>query len=156
MFIASIDLTKAFDLLSRTSVFNPPRQSFHCPTKFLVTMAFFHRNMDSFVQHNGSLTDYFPSRSGAKQGCVSTPVLSCIFFCLLLEHASSRSEDGISLQTTSDGGLFNLARLRTKSNVRKFLVREVLFIDYAALTAHTENAIKGLVTHFYDASDALV
>ena len=48
----------------------------------------------------------------------------------------------------NDGNLFNLARLWAKTKVRKVLIREILFADDAALTAHNENALQRLIITF--------
>lgn len=64
------------------------------------------------------------------------------FFSLLLCYAFSKSDDGVYLHTKSDGNLFNLARLRAKTKVWKVLIREILFADDAAVTAHTEGALQ--------------
>jgi hypothetical protein len=69
-------------------------------------------------------------------------------FSLLLRYAFSQSEEGVYLHTRSDGGLFNLARFRAKTKVRKVLIREMLFADDAALTAHIEAALQELISSF--------
>ena len=46
---------------------------------------------------------------------------------------------------------FNLARLQAKTEVRKVLIREMLFADNAALTAHTEGALQWFITSFANA-----
>ncbi len=68
-------------------------------------------------------------------------------------HAFSQSEYGVFIRTRSDGNLFNLARLRAKTKVRRVLIREMLFADDAALTAHTEEALQRLISSFARASD---
>ncbi|KAI8510155.1 hypothetical protein Bbelb_125830 [Branchiostoma belcheri] len=108
----------------------------------------FHEDMYGTVQYDGSSSDPFPIKSGVKQGCVLAPTLFGIFFSLLLTFAFHRSEDGVYLHTRSDGRLFNLARLRAKTKVRKVLIREMLFADDAALTAHTEPALQRLMDRF--------
>ena len=87
-------------------------------------------------QNDGSTSDPFPIKSRVKQGCALAPTLFGIIFSLLLSYAFSQSEDGVYLHTRSDGHLFNLPRLRAKAKVRKVLIRELLFADDAALTAH--------------------
>ena len=107
--------------------------------------------MNGTVQHDGSCSDPFPIKSGVKQGCVLAPTLFGVFFSLLLRYAFRQSEDGIFLHTRSYGSLFNLSRLREKTKVRKVLIRELLFADDAALTAHTEESLQRLITCFADA-----
>ena len=147
LYIAFIDLTKAFDLVSRAGLFTL-LQRIGCPPKLLRMIISFHENMKGTVQHDGSSSDPFPIKSGVKQGCVLAPTLFGILFSLLLRYAFRQSEDGIYLHSRSDGGLFNLARLRAKTKIRKVLIREMLFADDAALTAHTEAALQELINCF--------
>ncbi|XP_076069792.1 uncharacterized protein LOC143041672 [Oratosquilla oratoria] len=72
-------------------------------------------------------------------------------FSLLLSYAFKQLEDGVYLHTRNDGSLFNRARLLAKSKVRKVLIREMLFADDAALTAHTEEVLQRLINCFVHA-----
>ncbi|XP_067895355.1 uncharacterized protein [Heterodontus francisci] len=137
LYIAFIDLTKAFDLVSRRGLFRL-LEKIGCPPKLLSIITSFHDNMKGTIQHSGTSSDPFPILSGVKQGCVLAPMLFGIFFSLLLSHAFKSSEEGIFLHTRSGGRLFNLACLRAKTKVRKVLIRELRFADDAALTSHTE------------------
>ncbi len=112
----------------------------------------FHDEMKGTVQYDGLYSEAFLIQSGVKQGCVLAPTLFSIFFSLLLRHAFSQSEDGVFIHTRSDGNLFNLERLR-KTKVRRVLIREMLFADDAALTAHTKDALQCLISSFARASD---
>ena len=150
LYLAFIDLTKAFDLVSRSGLFSL-LQKVGCPPKLLGMITSFHDNMKGTVQYNGSSSDSFPISNGVKQGCVLAPTLFGIFFSLLLHHAFGSSEDGIYLHTRSDGNLFNLSRLKAKSKVRSVLIRELLFADDAALAAHSEETLQRLITSFADA-----
>ena len=110
----------------------------------------FHENMKGTVVCDGSTSEPFPVCSGVKQGCALAPTLFGIFFSLLLSYAFDSSSDGIYLHTRSDGKLFNLARLRAKKKVTDVYVyvREMLFADDAALTAHSGEALQRLVNRF--------
>ena len=151
LYMAFIDLTKAFDLVSRSGLFTL-LQRVGCPPKLLSIISSFHNDMMGTVSYDGADSDPFPIKSGVKQGCVLAPTLFGIFFSLLLSYAFKGNEDGIYLHTRSDGNLFNLSRLRMKSKVRSVLIREMLFADDAALAAHTEEALQRLITCFSDAS----
>ena len=130
LYIAFIDLTKAFDLVSRSGLFILLHR-IGCPPKLLRMITSFHEEMKGPIQYDGSSSDPFPIKSGVKQGCVLAPTLFRILFSLLLRYAFSESEERIYLQsnpnpnpnlnTRSDGSLFNLARLRAKTKVRKVL-----------------------------------
>jgi len=150
LYIAFIDLTKAFDLVSRKGLFQLLKK-IGCPPKLLMLITSFHEDMQGIVQYDGSTSKPFPIKSGVKQGCVLAPTLFGIFFSMLLTHAFSSSEDGIYIHTRSDGKLFNLARLRAKTKVRSVLIRDMLFADDAALTAQSEEALQRLITSFSSA-----
>ncbi len=152
LYIALIDLTKAFDLVSRKGLFTLLHR-IGCPPKLLKMVTSFHDEIKGTVQYDGSPSEPFPIRSGLKQGCVLAPTLFGIFFSLLLRHAFSQSKDGVFIHTRSDGNLFNLARLRAKTKVRRVLIREMMFADDAALTAHTDEALQRLISSFACASD---
>lgn len=147
LYIAFIDLTKAFDLVSRSGLFTL-LQRIGCPPTLLRFITSFHENMQGTVQYDGSSSDPFPIKSGVKQGCVLAPTLFGILFSLLLRYAFSQTEEGVYIHSRSDGSLFNLARLRAKTKVRKVLIREMLFADDAALTAHTEAGLQELIDCF--------
>lgn len=150
LYLAFIDLTKAFDLVSRNGLF-ALLERIGCPPKLLKMITSFHDDMYGTVQFDGSSSDPFPIKNGVKQGCVLAPTLFGVFFSLLLCYAFRESEDGIFLHTRSDGNLFNLARLRAKTKVRRVFIKEMLFADDAALTAHTEEALQRLITRFAEA-----
>ena len=136
----SIDLTKAFDLVSREGLFRILLK-IGCPPKLQSMIESFHTDMKGTVQFNGSTSEPFSILSGVKQGCVLAPTLFGIFFALLLKHAFGSTTEGIYLRTRSDGRLFNLARLRAKTKVREVLIRDMLFADDAAVATHTQREL---------------
>ena len=147
LYIAFIDLTKAFDLVSRKGLFQLLKKIGCTPQLFSIT-ASFHDDMKGTISYDGEASEPFPMHSGVKQGCVLAPTLFGIFFCLLLKFAFERSIEGVHLHTRSDGKLFNLARLRAKTKVRTVLIREMLFADDAALSSHTEEDLQRLMDRF--------
>ena len=147
LYIAFIDLTKAFDLVSRDGLFKI-LEKIGCPPKLQSMIASFHTDMKGTVQLNGSSSEPFEIRSGVKQGCVLAPTLFDIFVALLLIHAVDTTAEGIYLRTRSDGRLFNLARLRAKTKVRKVLIRDMLFADDAAVATHTQEELQSLMDCF--------
>ena len=118
------------------------------PPKLLRMITSFHESMQGTVQYDGSSLDPFPIRNGVKQGCVLASTLFGIFFSLLLSYAFSQSEDGLYLCTRSNRSLFSLTCLWAKTKVWRVLTRELLFADYAVLTAHTEEALQQLTNCF--------
>ena len=145
--IAFVDLTKAFDMVSREGLF-AILQRLGCPPKLLSLQKSLHENMSATVCFEGSTSEKFPICCGVKQGCVLAPTLFGIFFSTLLHHAFSSfsDNDSVYLHTRSDGKLFNLSRLRAKSKVRRIMVRELLFADDAALISHTSSGLDRLMS----------
>ena len=150
LFMAFIDLTKAFDLVSRKGLFRI-LEKIGCPPTLLNVIRSFHDDMKGTVVYEGSNSEEFTISSGVKQGCVLAPTLFGIFFSVLLKHAFGSSSEGIHLRTRSDGKLFSLARLRAKTKVREVLVRELLFADDAAVTAHSLEDLQHLINRFAEA-----
>jgi hypothetical protein len=152
LFIAVIDLTNAFDLVSRSGLFQLLKKA-DCPPKLHSIIVSFHTDMFSTVSYNGATSDLFPINNGVKQGCVLAPTLFGIFFSIFLTHAFNGNEDGVYLHMRSNGRLHNLARLRAKTNIRHVTIREALFADDAALATHTEEVIQRLIDYFALACD---
>ena len=150
LYIAFIYLSKAFDLVSRDGLFKV-LPKIGCPPKLQSMIASFHTDTKGTGQFNGSSSEPFEIRSGVKQGCVLAPTLFGIFFGMLLKHAFDTTTERIYLHTRSDGRLFNLARLRAKTKVRKVLIRDMLFADDAAVVTHTQEELQSLMDCFSQA-----
>ena len=101
LFVAFIDLTKVFDLVSRDGLFNIRPKS-GCPPKLLSIIRIFHEDMKGTVVFDGSTSAAFNIRSGVKQGCVLAPTLFGIFFSVMLKHAFGPATEGIYLRTFPD------------------------------------------------------
>ena len=137
LYLVFIDLTKAFDLVSRDGLFTVLAKV-GCPPKLLCIIQSFHDGMKGTVQYDGSTSPPFDILSGVKQGCVLAPTLFGIFFACLLRHAFGTSTEGVYLHTRSDGKLFNLAKLKSKRKIRETVIRDMLFADDAAIATHTK------------------
>ena len=59
LYISYIDLTKAFDLVSRSGLFSL-LQKIGCPPRLLEVVMSFHENMHSTVCFNGATSKAFP------------------------------------------------------------------------------------------------
>ncbi|KAL8591855.1 hypothetical protein ACOMHN_044351 [Nucella lapillus] len=150
LFVTFIDLTKAFDLVSRDGLFKI-LPKIGCPPRLLSIIRSFHEDMKGTVVFDGSTSAAFNIWSGVKQGCILAPTLFGIFFAVMLKQAFGPAAEGIYLRTRSDGKLFNLSRLRAKTKVQLKCLRDFLFADDAAVTAHTAENLQQLMTRFSDA-----
>ena len=153
LFIAFIDLTKAFDMASREGLFDI-LHLIGCPPKLLNFIKSFHDGSRGTVKFDGNSSEAFDINIGVKQGCVLAPTLFAIYFSILLKHAFGSAVEGVLLRTRSDGKLFNPARLRAKTKVRKCMLRDLLFADDAALVAHSEKELQALLDRFSSACAA--
>ena len=155
LIVAFIDLTKAFDLVSRDDLCKILLKikilpKIGCPPKLLSISRSFHEDMKGTVVFDGSTSAAFNIRSGVKQTCVLALTLFGIFFAVMLKHAFGPAAEGIYLQTRTDGKLFNLSRLRAKTKVQLTCQRDFLFADDAAVTARSAKGLQQLMTRFSD------
>ena len=92
------------------------------------------------VKHNGSLSGSFPISNG-----VLAPTLFSVFFNIMLLEAKEDLPDGIYIRFRTDGNLFNLRRLLTRTKTIDELITELLFADDCALLAHMKEALQHIV-----------
>ena len=146
-----VDLTKAFDILSRDGLWKTLAR-LGCPPKFLTIFRQLHEGQQGQVKHNGSLSGSFPISNGIKQGCVLAATLFSIFFYIMLHEAKEDLPDDIYIRFRTDGSLLNLRRLLAGTEIIEELITELLFADDCALLAHTEEALQHIVNRFSDAA----
>ena len=153
LYVTFIDLTKAFDTVSRTGLWRI-LEKLGCPPKFLEIIKQLHEDQLGQIRLNGDLSEHFPIANGVKQGCVLAPFLFSIFFSMMLNQAQvdMSDQDGVYIRFRTDGDLFNLRRLQAHTKTTKRLFRELLFADDAALVAHTECALQQITTCFAEAA----
>ena len=80
---AFVDLTKAFDTVSRDGLWKI-LACLGCLPKFLTMLRQLSEGQQGQMKHNGSLSGSFPISNGVKQGCVLSPTLFSIFFSIML------------------------------------------------------------------------
>ena len=65
LYAVFIDLTKAFDTVSRNGLWKILAR-LCCPPRFLTILRQLHEDQQGQVRHNGSLSDSFPISNGVK------------------------------------------------------------------------------------------
>ena len=138
MYATFVDVTKAFDTVSRTRLWLIlERLGF--PPKFLQMVIQLHENQRGQVRLKGDLSEPFPISIGVKQGCVLAPTLFSIFFSMMLKKANEDLDinEGVYVRYLLDGSLFNLRRLQAHAKTQGRRVQDLLFAYDAALVAHT-------------------
>ena len=97
LYMTFVDLTKAFDTVSREGRWKIMAK-FGCPTKFIAMVRQFHDGMLERVQSDGEFSDPFPVTNGVKQGCVLAPALFSMMFSTMLTAAFQDSDTGITIR----------------------------------------------------------
>ena len=154
LFITFVDLTKAFDTVSRKYLYKI-LEKIGCPPILLQLIISCLEDMNACIQFDRNTSKSSKVRSGVKQGCVLAPTLFAIYHAAHLQCAFDGTEDGIYLRTRFDGSLFNLKRLKSKRLTTKALIRELLFAAAAAAATaiHSENELQRLNDHLAEACD---
>ena len=105
MFITFVDLTKAFDTVSRNGLCKILRK-LGCLSQFLAMVIQLHEDQLGHVRHVNILSRSVTITNGVKQGCVLAPTLFTLFFSMMLQHVTEDLDD-------KDGVYI---RFRTKSH----------------------------------------
>ena len=116
LYMAFVDLTKAFDTVPRTSLWTVLGK-LGIPEKMKNIIISFHDGMQAQVIHGGKVSDTFPVNNGTKQGCVLAPLLFALYFAVMLQHALLDKGLGIPICFRPTGGLFNIRRFTAKTKV---------------------------------------
>lgn len=142
-----VDLTKAFDSVSREGLWKLLLKA-GCPPRVVKIIRSFYDGMMARVSDLRTTSEAFPVTSWTKQGCVMAPLLFCIIFSAMLQDAFRNCGSGVMIRFRSDGGIFNLQRLKAQTKVSLLLLRELLFADIWALIAHTEDELQSILNDF--------
>ena len=143
LYMTFVDLTKAFDTVSRDVLWKIMAK-FGCPPRHIAMVRQFHDGMQARVQNNGEYSEPFPVTNGVKQGCVMAPTLLSMMFSAMLTDAFQDSDAGFPIRYRFDGKLLNLRRLQAKSKVQTDVVDKLLYADDLAENAKSEEKCKGL------------
>ena len=66
----------------------------------------------------------------------------------MLHDVFRNCSSGAMIRLSSNGGLFNLQRLRARTKVSFLLLRELLFADDCALITHNEDELQSILNDF--------
>jgi len=125
LYAAFIDLTKAFDSVDRSALWEVLLK-IGCPPDFVNIIRSFHEGVRAAVIENGEMSSDFDVTNGSKQGCVLAPLLFTIFFAMMFRVALQDCKAGVPIHYRTDGDVFDLGRLQTKTKVQLAVLYDLL------------------------------
>ena len=133
LYLAFVDLTKAYDTVNRDLPWNVLRK-FGCPPTFIAILQQFHTGMRAQVVMAGSQSSSFPVEVGVKQGCVLAPIIFnlLVVAVTLVSHRDLQSYDCVGIEYRLDDGLFNLRHLQAKTRTSSAMISALQFTNDAA------------------------
>ena len=155
LYIAFIDLSKAFDTINRELLWKH-LSKLGVPPKFLGILQQLHDGMQARVITGELQSELFGVNVGVKQGCVLAPVLFNLILsavtCLL--HRALGHEDGVHVEYRLDGSLLNIRRLQAHTKTKTCQICELQYADDNAIVAHSKEALQralDIITALYQA-----
>ena len=94
LYLAFVDLTKAFDTVNRDLLRNILRK-FGCPPTLIAILQQFNTGMCAQVVMAGSQSSSYPVEVGVKQGCVLAPIIFNLLLVAItpVSHRDLQSSD---------------------------------------------------------------
>lgn len=147
LFMAFIDLSKAFDTVNRELVWRILAK-FGCPPKFINILRQFHDGMMARVAVGEYESEPFPVSTGVRQGGVAAPVLfNILLVCVItLLKRTTEEEHGVTIDFRLNGNLFNIRQFKGKTKLTSERILELQYADDCALVAHTPYALQAALT----------
>ena len=151
LYLAFIDLTKAFDTVNREILWNVPSKC-GWPPKFMAILRGFHNGMSACVVAAGLASNTFEVNVVVKQRCVLAPAIFNIYLgaVTLLARYDMSFEDGIHFKYRFDGGIFNLCKLKAETKSRTATIFELQYADDAAIPTNSAEALQRNLTIMSD------
>ncbi|XP_076031048.1 uncharacterized protein LOC143019264 [Oratosquilla oratoria] len=147
LYMAFIDLTKAFYSVSRELLWNT-LSTYGCPPKYIRILRLLHDGMFATVLVNNGTTDPFQVNTGVKQWCVIAPTLFIIFIATILHIIKDDLPSGIEIVYRTQGKLFNLARLKSKTKTSSCSLIEFQYADDNSIAALSEEDLQRIMNAF--------
>ncbi|XP_060759866.1 uncharacterized protein LOC132870238 [Neoarius graeffei] len=148
LYMAFIDLTKAFDSMNRPALWCI-LSKIGCREKYLKILRLLHDDMTATIVGNGGCeTAPFKVHTGVKQGCIIAPTLFSIFIATILHLTSQNLPEGLKFIYRTDSGLFNINMFRAKSKVLTSSIMELQYADDNALVALSEADLQSIMDAF--------
>jgi len=147
LYMAFIDLTKAFDTVDRELLWEVLAR-YGCPPKFIRLIRLLHDQMLATVLINSGDSEPFEVKTGVKQGCIKAPTLFSIFISVVILITKPRMPTQIHLNYRLDGKVFNLTRLKAKTKISNTALVEFQYADDNDIAAQSEADLQIILDAF--------
>ncbi|XP_076043659.1 uncharacterized protein LOC143026773 [Oratosquilla oratoria] len=144
LYLAFIDLTKAFDCVCRQLLWKILKKV-GCPDKFITIVQLFHDEISASVLANGGNSKPFKVDFGVKKGCVLAPTLFSIFVAAILHMIKNNVPPGTHILYRMDGKVFNLSRLKAKTKVKTTSHLDFEYTDDNSVALSSEKGLQQLL-----------
>ena len=118
LYMTIVDLTKAFDAVSRDWLWKIMAK-LCCPPRYIAMVRQFHDGMQARVQNDGEYSEPFPVTNGVKQGCVISTTLFSMMFSAMLTDAFQDVDAGFPIRYRFDGKLLKLKDCKPNPRCRQ-------------------------------------
>ena len=138
LYMVFVDLTKAFDTVNRSLLWEALRR-FGCPPKFLTIIRDLHEGTMARIVSQGERSEPFDVNAGVRQGCVIAPVVFNLFIAGVFHCArlGMNPQDSVGVNYRLDGSLFNLRRLQARTKISHDSIVDMQYADDSAVVSHS-------------------
>ena len=147
LYMAFIDLTKAFDTVDRELLWEVLAR-YGCPPKFIRIIRLLHDQMMATVLISGGDSEPFEVKTGVKQGCIKAPTLFSIFIAVVILITKPRIPTQIHINYRLDGKVLNLTRLKSKTKISNTALVEFQYADDNDIAAQSETDLQTILDAF--------
>ena len=148
LYVAFIDLSKAFDSVDRTLLWSILQKS-GCPRHFVQLIRSLHDGMRASIRVGDEISDPFEVSRGVKQGCVLAPVLFNLYVrCITFLLAQTLDKDRqITLNYRTDRNLFDYKKLKARTKISQTQLLELQYADDCAMVADSPESLQVALSH---------
>ncbi|XP_045446396.1 uncharacterized protein LOC123654541 [Melitaea cinxia] len=147
LYLCFVDLEKAFDSVPREALWIVLAK-IGCTEKFVRLLRLLHDDMECCVAVNDDQSDFFTVTCGVKQGCVLAPTLFALYFAAVVQEVIQVTSEGVRIRFRTDGGIFNLTRLKARTKVSHALITEMMYADDLCFVAESPDGLQLLMSVF--------
>ena len=150
LYISFIDFTKAFDTVDRPHLFRI-LSKVGCPPKLISLIQCLYTNVNARLIFDGKVSKSFAYNGGVKQANKQTSTITfrnLLSILLWISFKDIQHEFSILLCFRTDGSIFDLKRLKSKTKVFYEYLREAQYADDIAIMSETAYGLQTLLTEY--------